>query len=837
MSTLIQKSHPTRSLVVTLAIAFLALSVGVLLISGGLQIFLNLQTQQQAISDKQQVIAQEAANTVASFIQEKFSVLETTVELVSPTTASPETQYQILESLLGLQPAFRQLVLFDAQNRELVRVSRLSQVASGQFAEQLKEEVLGQVQQRYISPVYIDPVTSEPMVVMAVPAINALGDFEGILVVDVSLKFMWDLVDQLKVGETGQAYVVDRQGNLIAFWDSARVLKGENVSQLKEVSGFISNSAPVDKTGITIAPGIEGTTVVGTYVPLGTPDWAVVTELPWMEAYREVINGAIYSVVIMIVMAAGASLIGVVLARRLAVPLVNLTDTATRIAEADLNLEAAVEGPSEVVRLSKAFNSMTAQLRGLINGLEERVADRTRRLEIVATLGEQLNAILDADELLREVVNQIKQNFGYYHTHIYLLDDSGENLIIAAGTGSAGEKMRASNHSISLKAKSLVARAARFGETVTVDDVQAAQDWLPNPLLPDTRAEMAVPIMQTGEVIGVLDVQEDKVGGLDESDANLLRSLANQVAVALSNARLFKQTTQAKEEADQAREEAEQARADIEIANRALEAQVWQTTGQAQLNDKMQGEQDMETLANSVIQQLCQYLEAQIGALYVVKDKSLMLVGRYAYASKSPAKEFNFGEGLVGQAALEKRVMIVADVPKDYITVSSALGETVPRTIMVFPVVYENRVVGVIELGTLAEFTQAQTEFMQAALNGIAIAFNTAQARDRINELLVETQQQAEELQTQGEELRVANEELEAQTKSLRISETQLREKQAELEAINTQLEEKAAALEKSSTALREKQTLLDQQNQDLKVAQEELERKAEELALASKYK
>uniref|UniRef100_UPI003D13C893 GAF domain-containing protein n=1 Tax=Vibrio sp. TaxID=678 RepID=UPI003D13C893 len=132
-----------------------------------------------------------------------------------------------------------------------------------------------------------------------------------------------------------------------------------------------------------------------------------------------------------------------------------------------------------------------------------------------------------------------------------------------------------------------------------------------------------------------------------------------------------------------------------------------------------------------------------------------------------------------------------------------------PRHIIVFPVMYEGRVLGVIELGTLTEFDPAQKEFIQTALNNIAIAFNTAQARDRINELLAETQQQAEELQTQSEELRVANEELETQTRSLQASETQLKEKQA----------------------------VLDQQNRELMIAQEELERKARELALASKYK
>jgi CheY-like chemotaxis protein len=403
------------------------------------------------------------------------------------------------------------------------------------------------------------------------------------------------------------------------------------------------------------------------------------------------------------------------------------------------------------------------------------------------------------------VVNQVKDNFGYYYAHSYLLDDNTAKLVVAAGTGKAGAEMKQAGHNIPLNAPtSLVARAARNGQVVKVDNVRQAEDWLPNPLLPDTYAEMAVPIIlgAEGKVVGVLDVQENKIGGLDEGDANLLRSLANHVAVALTNARLFEQTVQAKIEAEEVREE-------VEIANKALEVQIWQTTGHAQLNDKMQGEQDISTLADNIIQQLCHYLGGQIGALYIAQDHSLNLVGSYAYTSKSPTRQIKFGEGLVGQAAVEKRAMIVTDIPNDYITISSGLGQTVPRNIMVFPFMYEDRVVGLVEMGTLTEFSQVQLEFIQIAMDSIAIAFNTAQARARIDELLSETQQQAEELQTQSEELRVANEELGSQTQSLRLSEAKLKEKQA----------------------------AVDRQNQELKAAQQNLEQKADELALASKYK
>lgn len=481
------------SLTATLAVAFFALSAVVLLIASSLQVFSNIQTQQETIASKQQLIAQDATRVVGTFIQEKFSVLDTATKLINPATVPEKEQQQILESLLGLQPAFRQLILLDTQDQELIHVSRLSQSTWEQLlADQVDREALAQIQQRerYISPVYIDPATSEPMVIMTVPIADALGDPQGTIVAEVNLKFMWDLVDQLKVGETGEAYVVDRQGNLIAYSDVARVLKGENVEQLAAVGEFMQNPVADQAAGVSMYSGITGETVVGTYSPLGTPDWAVVTELPWQEAYQTVIVQGLLSIGISIVMAVLAGVLGVYLARRLAAPLIKLMETANRITRGEMELQAEVAGPTEVSSLATAFNGMTAQLRQILAGLEQRVADRTQRLEIVATIGERLNAILDPNELVREVVNQISQNFGYYHTQIYLLDRAADSLVLTAGAGHAGQEMLAQQHSIALgAARSLVARAARSRTIVVADDVQQVEEWLANPLLPETRAE------------------------------------------------------------------------------------------------------------------------------------------------------------------------------------------------------------------------------------------------------------------------------------------------------------------------------------------------------------
>jgi methyl-accepting chemotaxis protein len=370
----VQESKTPRSLTATLAIAFLASSIAVLLIVSSFEIYFDFQTQRETIANSQQLIAKGAANTVASFIQEKFSVLETAVRLSDPTSVSRAERDRILGNLLSLQPAFGHLVLLDSQDQGLVTVPPLSAAELEQLTERFEGDLFSQVEQhdRYISPVSVDEATGEPTVIMAVPATDAYGNAQGTLVAEVNLKFMWNLVDKLEIGETGSAYVVDREGDLIACGDILRVLRGENVGHLKEVGEFISSPAPVDETGASMSAGIDGTTVVGTYVPLGTPDWAVVTELPVGEVYREVIRSAVISAVIMLAAAALAGLFGFVAARRLAVPLLNLTETATRIAEGEVSLQAAIEGPAEVVSLARAFNSMTAQLEELIGSLERR---------------------------------------------------------------------------------------------------------------------------------------------------------------------------------------------------------------------------------------------------------------------------------------------------------------------------------------------------------------------------------------------------------------------------------------------------------------------------------
>jgi putative methionine-R-sulfoxide reductase with GAF domain len=173
--------------------------------------------------------------------------------------------------------------------------------------------------------------------------------------------------------------------------------------------------------------------------------------------------------------------------------------------------------------------------------LEERVQERTRALAASAEVSRRLSTILDQNQLVREVVTQLQATFNYYHVHIYLWDETRTRLHMVSGSGRVGQELLARGHSLD-PTQGLVGRAATTASAVLASDVHAEPGWLPNPLLPDTRCEAAVPIALGGEALGVLDVQQQQPGALEKSDVDLLESIANQLAIALRNARLYAET-------------------------------------------------------------------------------------------------------------------------------------------------------------------------------------------------------------------------------------------------------------------------------------------------------
>jgi len=251
----------------------------------------------------------------------------------------------------------------------------------------------------------------------------------------------------------------------------------------------------------------------------------------------------------------------------------------------------------------------------------------------------------------------------------------------------------------------------------------------------------------------------------------------------------------------------------------------WLKTGQTELNIRMQGEQDVETLGRNIVGYLTEHLNAQIGILYMSDNDSLLKqIGSYAYVQrKNTPNEFMPGEGLVGQAALEKKHILLTNCPDDSININSGIVEATPKHILIFPLILNNAVRGVVELGSFHEFHDIHLTFLDQVAEGIAIVLNTVISRNRTEVLLERTQQQAEELQAREEALRQNNEELEENANALKESESRLQAQQEELRQINEELEEQKEYVEKK--------------NKDLKSAREIIEERATDLEQSSKYK
>lgn len=272
--------------------------------------------------------------------------------------------------------------------------------------------------------------------------------------------------------------------------------------------------------------------------------------------------------------------------------------------------------------------------------------------------------------------------------------------------------------------------------------------------------------------------------------------------------------------------------------------QTWVKANLADITTSLSGTHKLEELGQRFLSKVVPLVESASGVFYVkdereeLEDSSLRLVATYAYKErKSLNNQIRPGEGLVGQALLEKKPIILTNVPSDYITVSSGLGESTPLNIYVLPICYEGEVRAILELASFQPYNKLQQDFLEELASDFGIILESVIGRIRLAKLLEESQAlteevqaQSEELQQQQEELKATNEELEEQTQALRQSEEKLQMQQEELEQANIELEEKAKYLE-------EQNRKFEQTNKEVEQARAELEIKAEQLALSSKYK
>ena len=238
------------------------------------------------------------------------------------------------------------------------------------------------------------------------------------------------------------------------------------------------------------------------------------------------------------------------LAGRTLRPIGTLAITAEAIAGGDFSQRAKIESDDEIGGLAQVFNTMTEQLQGLFGTMEVRVANATRDLTLAAEVGRSVSQAQDVETLLKDAVNLIQDRFNMYYTQAYLLDSTERQLVLHAGTGAVGQQLLNRHHILPMDLASLNGTAAVERRAVIVEDTESSTIHRPNPLLPETRSEMVVPLLVGDRVLGVLDMQSRKAGALNQENLAAFEALAGQIAIAIQNATLLAETEAIRQEVE-----------------------------------------------------------------------------------------------------------------------------------------------------------------------------------------------------------------------------------------------------------------------------------------------
>jgi HAMP domain-containing protein/CheY-like chemotaxis protein/signal transduction histidine kinase len=503
----------------------------------------------------------------------------------------------------------------------------------------------------------------------------------------------------------------------------------------------------------------------------------------------------------------------------------NIADVTTAVALGDLSRKITVDARGEILELKNTVNTMVEQL----NSFASEVTRVAREVGSEGILGGQAR-VPGAGGVWRDLTDNV--NFMASNLTSQVRNIALVTTAVANGDLSQKITVEARGEMLELKntVNTMVEKLRVFADEVT----RVAKEV-------GTEGKLGGQAEVPG-VVGTWKALTDSVNAMANSLTAQVRNIAD-VATAVTKGDLTRQiTVEAQGELDELKSNINQMIANLKETTERNQEQDWLKTNLAKFSRMMQGQKDLESVSRLIMSELTPLVSAHHGAFFIMDQEAgmpnLRLIASYAYrARKHVGNRFAVGEGLVGQAALEKQPILLQNVPDDYIQITSGLGEAPPRNIIVLPVLFEGEVKAVIELASFLPFSQIHQTFLDQLAESIGVVLNMIGASMRTEELLEQSQKltqelqsQSKELQQQQDELKRSNTELEAQAKTLRQSEELLKEQQEELQQVNEELEEKASLLA-------EQNQKVEQKNREVEGARLALEEKAEQLAVSSKYK
>jgi hypothetical protein len=505
----------------------------------------------------------------------------------------------------------------------------------------------------------------------------------------------------------------------------------------------------------------------------------------------------------------------------------NIADVTTAVANGDLSRKITVDVRGEILELKNTINTMVDQL----SSFSDEVTRVAREVGTEGKLGGQakVKGVSGVWKDLTDNVNTLADNLTSQVRNI-------AEVTTAVALGDLSKKITVDVRGEILELKNTINTMVDQLSSFAAEVNRVAKEV-------GTEGQLGGQAEVEG-VSGVWKNLTDNVNQLASTLTTQLRAIAD-VSTAVTQGDLTRSiAVEASGEVAELTGNINQMIGNLRETTQVNAEQDWLNSNLARFSGMMQGQRDLQTVSRLIMSELTPLVAARHGAFFLYTPDGeaangiLRLVASYGYKErKKVSNRYKVGEALVGQAALERKSILITDPPADYIRIASGLGESPPRNIVVMPVLFEDQVMAVIELASFHEFTPVQQAFLEQLAETIGIVINTIQANMRTEELLQQSQKlaqelqsQSEELQTQQEELQQTNKELEEQAATLRASEELLQQQQEELQQSNEELEEKAALLAEQNARIELK-------NQEIELARTALEEKAEQLALTSKYK